>query len=89
MSLQDETQVVHGPARLHLDALRKRAGVVVVLRRHLPGEQHPAVGLDGVAERCHRRRRGLEHVKDRLAHAQRLTRPMSQAGRGAPGEGAR
>src|SRR3712207_478334 len=54
-------------ARLSLDSLRVRRGVRAPGERHLAGDEHPAVGLDRVAERRHRIGRASNVVESRHA----------------------
>jgi hypothetical protein len=58
-------QILHHLLRLRFDALGIRRRLRSSRERHLAGDEEPAVGFDRVAERRHRVRRTLDHVKDR------------------------
>jgi len=61
-------EVLHDLARLGLDPLGIGRDAGDAGERHLARDEDPAVDLDGVAERCHRVRRPLDHVEDRQVH---------------------
>jgi hypothetical protein len=64
----DMLEVLHHLPRLRLDSLRVRRIERHAAERHLPGDENPAVGLHGVAERRDRIGRPSDHVKERHAH---------------------
>ena len=64
-SVEHQDKVVHRPSGLRLDTGWKRSVGVVGVGWHLPGDEHPSVGFDGVGKRRYRAWRTGDHVMAR------------------------
>jgi hypothetical protein len=67
---QHAAEVLHHLACLRFDSFWIRRGVRSARKRHLAGDEDPAIGLDRVAERRDRVRRAADHVKEERTHGE-------------------